>query len=58
VVAGVLATVPGQRAFLLSTSVQAALGIILSSDGKPADHTSIQNPPTGNPGGLFGYATA
>ena len=39
------------------TSVYAALGIILSSNGKPADHTSIENP-TGNPGGLFGYATA
>ena len=37
---------PGhERAFFLSTSVHAALGIILSSDGKPADHTSIENPP-------------
>ena len=26
------------------TSVYAALGIILSSNGKPADHTSIENP--------------
>jgi hypothetical protein len=34
-----------ERAFFLSTSAHAALGIILSSDGKPADHTSIENPP-------------
>jgi hypothetical protein len=31
---------------------------VLSSDGKPADHTSIETPPTSNPGALFGYATA
>jgi hypothetical protein len=36
----------------------AAHGIILSSDGTPTDHTSIESCPTGNPGGLFGYATA
>jgi len=31
---------------------------ILSSDGKPSGHTSIENPPTRNPGGLLGPATA
>lgn len=36
-----------------------ALGIILNSDAKPADHTSIENPALGgNPGGFLGYATA
>jgi hypothetical protein len=54
----IIASPATERAFFLSTSVDAALGIILTSDGKPADHTSIENPPTGNPGGLFGYATA
>jgi hypothetical protein len=54
----IIASPATEQAFFASTSVHAALGIILSSDGKPADHTSIQNPPTGNPGGLFGYATA
>ena len=50
---------PGHgEAFFLSTSVHAALGIILNSDGKPADHTSIENPAAGNPGGFLGYATA
>jgi len=45
--------------FYLSTTVHAALGIILSSDGKPADHASIQNTADGgNPGGFLGYATA
>jgi hypothetical protein len=54
----IIASPATETAFFLSTSVHAALGIILSSDGKPADHTSIENPPTGNPGGLLGYATA
>jgi len=54
----IIASPATEEAFFLSTSVHAALGIILSSDGKPADHTSIENPPTGNPGGLLGYATA
>jgi hypothetical protein len=51
---------PGtEKAFFLSTSVHAALGIIVNSDGKRADHTSIKNPALGgNPGGLLGYATA
>jgi hypothetical protein len=54
----IIASPATEKAFFLSTSVHAALGIILSSDGKPADHTSIENPPAGNPGGLLGYATA
>lgn len=54
----IIASPATEKAFFFSTSVHAALGIILNSDGKPADHTSIENPPTGNPGGLLGYATA
>ena len=55
----IIASPATQKAFFLSTSVHAALGIILNSDGKPADHTSIQNPALGgNPGGFLGYATA
>jgi hypothetical protein len=39
--------------------VHAALGIIQNSDGRAADHTSIQNAASGgNPGGFLGYATA
>ena len=39
--------------------MHAALGVILNSDGKPADHASIQNTAAGgNPGGFLGYATA
>ncbi len=40
----IIASPATERAFFLSTSVRAALGIILSSDGKSADHTSIENP--------------
>ena len=48
-----------ETAFFFSTSVHAALGIILNSDGKPADHASIVNTADGgNPGGFLGYATA
>ena len=55
----IIASPATQKAFFLSTSVHAALGIILTSDGKPADHTSIENPALGgNPGGFLGYATA
>jgi hypothetical protein len=55
----IIASPATQKAFFLSTSVHAALGIIASSDGKPADHTSIENPALGgNPGGFLGYATA
>ena len=54
----IIASPATERGFFLSTSVHAALGIIRNSGGKPADHTSIENPPAGNPGGLLGYATA
>jgi pimeloyl-ACP methyl ester carboxylesterase len=48
-----------EKAFYLSTTVHAALGIIKNSDGRAADHTSIQNAASGgNPGGFLGYATA
>ena len=46
----IIATPATERAFFLGTSVHAALGIILVSHGKPAGHTSIEDPPTGNPG--------
>jgi hypothetical protein len=46
---------PGtERAYFRSTTVHAALGIILYSDHKLADHPSIDT----NPGGMLGYATA
>jgi len=55
----IIASPATETAFFRSTSVHAALGIILNSDGKPADHTSIQNRALGgNPGGFLGYATA
>ena len=55
----IIASPATEKAFFLSTSVHAALGIILNSDGKPADHTSIENHALGgNPGGFLGYATA
>ena len=55
----VIASPATQRAFYDSTTVHAALGIIRYSDGKRADHASIQNAADGgNPGGLLGYATA
>lgn len=54
----IIASPATEKAFFLSTSVHAALGIIVSSDGRPADHASIANPPAGNPGGFLGYATA
>jgi hypothetical protein len=48
-----------ERSFYRSTSVHAALGIILYSDGKRAGHFSIANTANGgNPGGELGYATA
>jgi hypothetical protein len=43
-----------EQAYLHSTTVHAALGIILYSDHKLADHPSIGT----NPGGMLGYATA
>jgi hypothetical protein len=55
----IIASPATEKAYFLSTSVHAALGIILTSDGKLADHTSIQNGADGgNPGGFLGYATA
>jgi hypothetical protein len=55
----IIASPATEKAYFLSTSVHAALGIILTSDGKLADHTSIQNAVDGgNPGGFLGYATA
>ncbi len=55
----IIASPATETAFFHSTSVHAALGIILNSDGKPADHASIQNTADGgNPGGFLGYATA
>jgi hypothetical protein len=55
----IIASPATEKAYFLSTSVHAALGIILTSDGKLADHTSIQNAADGgNPGGFLGYATA
>jgi pimeloyl-ACP methyl ester carboxylesterase len=55
----IIASPATERAFYLSTTVHAALGIIVASDGKLADHASIQNTADGgNPGGFLGYATA
>ena len=55
----IIASPATENAFYLSTTVHAALGIIRTSDGKPADHASIQNTADGgNPGGFLGYATA
>jgi hypothetical protein len=54
----IIASPATEKAFFLSTSVHAALGIIRNSGGKAADHASIENPPTGNPRGFLGYATA
>jgi hypothetical protein len=50
----VIASPATERAFFRSTKVHAALGIILFSERKLADHTSIAQ----NPGGFLGYATA
>jgi len=55
----IIASPATERGFFHSTSVHAALGIILTSDGKLADHASIVNTADGgNPGGFLGYATA
>jgi hypothetical protein len=43
-----------ERSYFRSTKVHTALGIILYSDHKLADHFSIAT----NPGGMLGYATA
>jgi hypothetical protein len=48
-----------ETAFYNSVTGHAALGIIQNSDGKAADHNSVQNTANGgNPGGELGYATA
>jgi pimeloyl-ACP methyl ester carboxylesterase len=48
-----------ETAFYNSVKGHAALGIIKQSDGKAADHNSVQNTANGgNPGGELGYATA
>jgi hypothetical protein len=55
----IIASPATEEVYFLGTSVHAALGIILTSDGKLADHTSIQDAAVGgNPGGFLGYATA
>src|SRR6266704_6380043 len=55
----IIASPATEQGFFLSTTVHAALGIILNSDGKAADHASIEDPAAGgNPGGFLGYATA
>ena len=55
----VIASPATERAFYNSTAVPAALGIIRNSDGRRADHASIENTADGgNPGGFLGYATA
>jgi hypothetical protein len=50
----VIASPATERAYFRSTKVHAALGIILFSGHKLADHPSIAT----NPGGFLGYATA
>lgn len=48
-----------ERIFYDTLTVPAALGIILKSDGKRADHASIVDTAYGgNPGGELGYTTA
>ncbi len=55
----IIASPATEKAYFLSAPVHAALGIITSSDGRAADHASIEDPTAGgNPGGFLGYATA
>jgi pimeloyl-ACP methyl ester carboxylesterase len=55
----IIASPSTETAFYNSVKGQAALGIIISSDGKAADHNSVQNTASGgNPDGELGYATA
>ena len=55
----IIASPATERAYFLSAPVHAALGIITNSDGKAADHASIEDPAAGgNPGAFLGYATA
>ena len=56
---GLIASPSTETAFYNSINGHAALGIIQNSDGKAADHNSVQNTANGgNPGGELGYATA
>lgn len=55
----IIASPASERAFYHSTTVHAAVGIILKSGGTIADHNSVENTADGgNPGGELGYATA
>jgi hypothetical protein len=55
----IIASPSTETAFYNSVAGHAALGIIQNSDGKGADHNSVQNTANGgNPGGELGYATA
>jgi pimeloyl-ACP methyl ester carboxylesterase len=55
----IIASPSTETAFYNSVPGHAALGIIQNSDGKAADHSSIQNTANGgNPGGELGYSTA
>jgi pimeloyl-ACP methyl ester carboxylesterase len=55
----IIASPETENAFYKSVKGQACLGIIKNSDGKPADHSSVQDASDGgNPDGLLGYATA
>ena len=55
----IIASTGRSKSFFTSVTVHAALGIISDSDGKAADHASIEDPAYGgNPGGFLGYATA
>src|SRR2546429_1775413 len=55
----IIASPATEKAYFPATPAHAPPGVILPSDGKLADHTSIQNAAVGgNPGGFFGYATA
>jgi pimeloyl-ACP methyl ester carboxylesterase len=56
---GLIASPSTETAFYNSVTGHAALGIIQNSDGKAADHNSVQNTANGgNPGGELGYTTA
>jgi hypothetical protein len=55
----IIASPSTETAFYNSVPGHAALGIVQNSDGKAADHNSIQNTANGgNPGGELGYSTA
>jgi hypothetical protein len=55
----IIASPATETAFYNSVPGKAALGIVTNSDGKAADHNSIQNTANGgNPGGELGYPTA